>query len=173
MSRCVLKQRLLSGGSLAETNKTLPNSNEPQKTYTGQQWTSKDSYTGLRRNPKETARTKTARAGFHEGWGREEVLGVWISEAFPKNLVAVCHNSQSATLLSDSGLVMYFSTLPAPSSSAPCILAILTHLRGWSILQKFWAVLPGCFRRAEKGWRRQRWTPQKNTSELREFWRVL
>ena len=66
----------------------------------------------------------------HEGWGREEVLGVWISEAFPKNLVAVCHNSQSATLLSDSGLVMYFSTLPAPSSSAPCILAILTHLQG-------------------------------------------
>ena len=43
---------------------------------------------------------------------------------------AVCHNSQSAALLSDSGLVMYFSTLPAPSSSAPCILAILTHLRG-------------------------------------------
>ena len=29
-----------------------------------------------------------------------------------------------------SGLVMYFSTLPAPSASAPCILAILTHLRG-------------------------------------------
>ena len=28
-----------------------------------------------------------------------------------------------------SGLVMYFSTLPAPSPSAPCILAILTHLR--------------------------------------------
>ena len=28
-----------------------------------------------------------------------------------------------------SGLVMYFSTLPAPSASAPCILAILTHLR--------------------------------------------
>ena len=25
---------------------------------------------------------------------------------------------------------MYFSTLPAPSSSAPCILAILTHLQG-------------------------------------------
>ena len=47
-------------------------------------------------------------------------------------LVAVCHNSQSASLLSDSGLVMYFSTLPAPSSSAPCILAILTHLWGWS-----------------------------------------
>ena len=84
----------------------------------------------MRRNPKETARTKTVRAGFHEGWGREEVLGVWISEAFPKNLVAVCHNSQSASLLSDSGLVMYFSTLPAPSSSAPCILAILTHLQG-------------------------------------------
>ena len=43
--------------------------------------------------------------------------------------VAVCHNSQSAALLSSSGLVMYFSTLPAPSSSAPCILTILTHLR--------------------------------------------
>ena len=28
-----------------------------------------------------------------------------------------------------SGLVMYFSTHPAPSASAPCILAILTHLR--------------------------------------------
>ena len=28
-----------------------------------------------------------------------------------------------------SGLVMYFSTLPASSASAPCILAILTHLR--------------------------------------------
>ena len=28
-----------------------------------------------------------------------------------------------------SGLVMYFSTLPAPSASAPCILTILTHLR--------------------------------------------
>ena len=84
----------------------------------------------MRRNPKETARTKTARAGFHEGWGREEVLGVWISEVFPKNLVAVCHNSQSAALLSDSGLVMYFSTLPAPSFSAPCILAILTYLQG-------------------------------------------
>ena len=41
---------------------------------------------------------------------------------------AVCHNSQSAALLSSSGLVMYFSTLPAPSSSAPCILTILTHL---------------------------------------------
>ena len=47
-------------------------------------------------------------------------------------LVAVCHNSQSASLLSDSGLVMYCSTRPAPSSSAPCILAILTHLWGWS-----------------------------------------
>ena len=32
-SRCVLKQRLLSGGSLAETNKTLPDSNELQKTH--------------------------------------------------------------------------------------------------------------------------------------------
>ena len=41
----------------------------------------------------------------------------------------VCHNAQSAALLSSSGLVMYFSTLPAPSSSAPCILTILTHLR--------------------------------------------
>ena len=132
MSRCIPKQRLLSGGSLAETNKTLPDSNELQKTYTGQQWTSKDSYTGLRRNPKETARTKTVRAGFHEGWGREEVLGGWFSKPFPKILWAVRHNSQSAALLSDSGLVMYFSTLPAPSSSAPCILAILTHLQGWS-----------------------------------------
>ena len=28
-----------------------------------------------------------------------------------------------------SGLVMYFRTLPAPSASAPCISAILTHLR--------------------------------------------
>ena len=28
----------------------------------------------------------------------------------------MCHNSQSAALLSDLGLVMYFSTLPAPSS---------------------------------------------------------
>ena len=33
VSRCVLKQRLLSGGSLAETNKTLPDSNELQKTH--------------------------------------------------------------------------------------------------------------------------------------------
>ena len=41
---------------------------------------------------------------------------------------SACHNGQSAALLSDSGLVMYFSTLPAPSSSAPCILTILTHL---------------------------------------------
>ena len=41
----------------------------------------------------------------------------------------MCHNGQSAALLSSSGLVMYFSTLPAPSSSAPCILTILTHLR--------------------------------------------
>ena len=41
---------------------------------------------------------------------------------------SACRNGQSAALLSDSGLVMYFSTLPAPSSSAPCILAILTHL---------------------------------------------
>ena len=41
----------------------------------------------------------------------------------------VCHNGQSAALLSSSGLVMYFSTLLAPSSSAPCILTILTHLR--------------------------------------------
>ena len=43
---------------------------------------------------------------------------------------SACHNGQSVALLSDSGLVMYFSTLPAPSSSAPCILAILTHLQG-------------------------------------------
>ena len=43
--------------------------------------------------------------------------------------MTVCHNGQSAALLSSSGLVMYFSTLPAPSSSAPCILTILTHLR--------------------------------------------
>ena len=42
---------------------------------------------------------------------------------------SACHNGQSAALLSDSGLVMYFSTLPAPSSSAPCILTILTHLQ--------------------------------------------
>ena len=41
----------------------------------------------------------------------------------------VCHNGQSAALLSSSGLVMYFCTLPAPSSSVPCILTILTHLR--------------------------------------------
>ena len=42
---------------------------------------------------------------------------------------SACHNGQSAALLSDSGLVMYFSTLPAPSSSAPCNLAILTRLK--------------------------------------------
>ena len=42
---------------------------------------------------------------------------------------SACHNGQSAALLSDSGLVMYFSTLPAPSSSVPCILTILTHLK--------------------------------------------
>ena len=42
---------------------------------------------------------------------------------------SACRNGQSAALLSDSGLVMYFSTLPAPSSSAPCILTILTHLQ--------------------------------------------
>ena len=42
---------------------------------------------------------------------------------------SACHNGQSAALLSDSGLVMYFSTLPAPSSSVPCILTILTHLQ--------------------------------------------
>ena len=41
---------------------------------------------------------------------------------------SACHNGQSAALLSDSGLVMYFSTLPAPSSSAPYILTILTRL---------------------------------------------
>ena len=40
----------------------------------------------------------------------------------------VCHNGQSASLLSAFGLG-HFSTLPAPSASAPCILAILTHLR--------------------------------------------
>ena len=33
VSRCVLKQRLLSGGSLAETNKTLADSYELQKTH--------------------------------------------------------------------------------------------------------------------------------------------
>ena len=42
---------------------------------------------------------------------------------------SACRNGQSAALLSDSGLVMYFSTLPAPSSSAPCILTILTRLK--------------------------------------------
>ena len=42
---------------------------------------------------------------------------------------SACHNGQSAALLSDSGLVMYFSTLPAPSSSAPCNLTILTRLK--------------------------------------------
>ena len=47
----------------------------------------------------------------------------------PVSSKTVCHNGQSAALLSSSGLVMYFSTLPAPSSSAPCILTILTHLR--------------------------------------------
>ena len=36
--------------------------------------------------------------------------------------MTVCHNSQSASWQSDSGLVMYFSTLPTPSSSVPCIL---------------------------------------------------
>ena len=51
-----------------------------------------------------------------------------LSREIPK-MRAVCHNSQSAALLSSSGLVMYFSTLPAPSASAPCILTILTHLR--------------------------------------------
>ena len=40
-----------------------------------------------------------------------------------------CHNRQSAAWLSDSGLVIYFSTLPVPSSSVPCILTILTHLK--------------------------------------------
>ena len=40
--------------------------------------------------------------------------------------MTVCHNSQSASWQSDSGLVMYFSTLPAPSSSAPGILTILS-----------------------------------------------
>ena len=47
----------------------------------------------------------------------------------PVSSKTVCHNGQSAALLSSAGLVMYFSTLPAPSSSAPCILTILTHLR--------------------------------------------
>ena len=51
------------------------------------------------------------------------------SSARRYNIKTVCHNGQSAALLSSSGLVMYFSTLPAPSSSAPCILTILTHLR--------------------------------------------
>ena len=41
---------------------------------------------------------------------------------------SACHNGQSAALLSDSGLVMYFSTLPASSSSASYILTILTRL---------------------------------------------
>ncbi len=45
---------------------------------------------------------------------------------------SACHNGQSAALLSDSGLVMYFSTLPAPSSSAPYILTILTRLNPWA-----------------------------------------
>ena len=63
---------------------------------------------------------------------KQEVLKPKKGVGCGKFLEAVCHNSQSASLLSDSGLVMYFSTLPAPSSSAPCVLAILTHLRGWS-----------------------------------------
>ena len=45
---------------------------------------------------------------------------------------SACRNGQSASLLSDSGLVMYFSTLPAPSSSAPYILTILTRLNLWA-----------------------------------------
>ena len=69
-------------------------------------------------------------SGFSWRVGKGRSLRGLIFEAFPKNLVAVCHNSQSATLLSDSDLVMYFSTLPAPSSSAPCILALPPHLRG-------------------------------------------
>ena len=57
---------------------------------------------------------------------------------FPRPAVAESHISGGgrcvimANLLRcyrHSGLVMYFSTLPAPSASAPCILAILTHLR--------------------------------------------
>ena len=59
-------------------------------------------------------------------------IRAWLSPPQAGVALTVCHNSQSASLLSDSVLVMYFSTLPAPSSSAPCILAILTHLRGWS-----------------------------------------
>ena len=39
-----------------------------------------------------------------------------LSPALRGKKTAVCHNSQSAALLSDLGLVMYFSTLPAPSS---------------------------------------------------------
>ena len=46
-----------------------------------------------------------------------------------RNPTAVCHNGQSASLLSAFGLGHVFSTRPAPSASAPCILAILTHLR--------------------------------------------
>ena len=58
----------------------------------------------------------------------------------------MCHNSQSASLLSDSGLVMYFSTLPAPSSSAPCILTILTRrLQNFPHPRRFFGFNTSCF----------------------------
>ncbi|MGM9693953.1 MAG: hypothetical protein ACI3YC_02980, partial [Alloprevotella sp.] len=44
---------------------------------------------------------------------------------------------------SDPGLVMYFSTLPAPSSSAPCILTILTRRR--STPTPHWEFPVSCF----------------------------
>ena len=51
-------------------------------------------------------------------------------ESNKREVTHVCHNNQSAALLSDPGLVVYFSTLPVPSSLAPCIQTILTHLQG-------------------------------------------
>ena len=44
-----------------------------------------------------------------------------------KDIWAACHNGPSAALLSASALVVYASTLPSASASAPRISTILIH----------------------------------------------
>ena len=76
--------------------------------------------------PRSSAMSIDVALSTRRGVGRDTYSLPKKNAAAPRT---VCHNGQSAALLSSSGLVMYFSTLPAPSSSAPCILTILPHLR--------------------------------------------
>ena len=75
---------------------------------------------------------------------------------------SACYNGQSAALLSDSGLVMYFSTLPAPSSSVPCILTILTHLHP----QATPGIVDGKERLAWKAIRPRRWRRSRSVTPV-------